>query len=456
MAADVPQRAILTFTLNADTRTLSLRAGTALHVGRGDQAEVRFADASVSRSHARFTHTGGAVLVEDLGSHNGTRLNGGRVRRAAVVAGDTIQLGRVTVHVCAPRAVQSRGAAPPQPSQHPAGIPVASNAAMRKLREQLPRLAASRLPVLVTGETGTGKELVARELHELGAGRGRPLVVVNCAAIPAHLIESVLFGHARGAFTGADRAQLGAFRSADGGTVFLDEIGDLALPLQAALLRVLETHRVQPVGETQEIPVRFRVVAATHRDIPKLVTAGAFRADLYHRLNGVTLWVPPLRQRLDELPALVAHFLALFGRPLGPRCALSDAALALLARHRWPGNIRELRNVIERAVAVSDSPLIDADAFSELIDEPELASLLASPCAPAPLAAADACDLRTALRQHEAALIRRALTAVRGNRRAAAALLKLPLRTLERKLQSLHGSKRPARAQPPDVPLTAE
>jgi two-component system, NtrC family, response regulator AtoC len=222
-------------------------------------------------------------------------------------------------------------------------------------------VARSSINVMLVGETGAGKEVMARLLHER-SGRQGPLVAINCAAFSEGLFESELFGHERGAFTGAHLAKPGQLEAADGGTVFLDEITELAAPLQAKLLRVIETRRVTRVGGLKERAIDVRFIAASNRDLEQAVVQGVFRQDLYYRLCAVTLHIPPLRERVGEIPALATRFIADFARrEKRPEPLLSPAALTLLEKHPWKGNVRELRNVIERAVVVCDGPRIDPD-----------------------------------------------------------------------------------------------
>jgi two-component system nitrogen regulation response regulator NtrX len=237
---------------------------------------------------------------------------------------------------------------------------VGDSPAMRSLREAIARVAPIPSSVLIVGESGTGKEVVARELHRRGPGEKAPLVAVNSAALPEQLVESELFGHERGAFTGADRLRRGAFENASGGTLFLDEIGELPLPAQAKLLRVLEDRKVTRVGGDRALPVSARVVAATNRDLEQEVAAGRFREDLFYRLNVHTLRVPPLRERLSDVPLLVEHLLRSLAAHLGmrPKTIASDA-LALLAAADWRrNNVRELRNCLERMMIASDAAVI--------------------------------------------------------------------------------------------------
>jgi two-component system NtrC family response regulator len=232
---------------------------------------------------------------------------------------------------------------------------VGDSPALGRVRQLVARVARSEAAVLVRGETGTGKELVARAVHE-GSGRaGGPLVAVNCGALPEHLVESELFGHRKGAFTGADEHRAGLFEVADGGTLFLDEIGELPRSLQSRLLRVLESGEIRRVGDNHPITVDVRLVCATHRNLEEMVRAGEFREDLLFRINTFEIMVPPLRDRRDDIPALIDHFVRRSRPQLPPQAAVIDAAtLATLAAHDWPGNIRELANVVEHALVLCD------------------------------------------------------------------------------------------------------
>ncbi len=234
--------------------------------------------------------------------------------------------------------------------------------AMRRVMAQVDRVAASEARVCILGETGTGKELIARALHDRSGRRGGPFVTLNCAAVPAELIESELFGHEKGSFTGAASRHLGRFEQAHHGTLFLDEIGDMPLVMQAKLLRVLEESQVERVGGDRPIPVDVRVVVATHRNLDELVKKGSFRQDLYHRIYVYPLQLPPLRERADDIPALVSHFAAQVAAQNGwkPKPFHAEAIQAL-ARYSWPGNVRELRNVVERLLLLAEGP-VDIEA----------------------------------------------------------------------------------------------
>ncbi len=239
---------------------------------------------------------------------------------------------------------------------------VGGSPAMQQIFKAVGKVAGTDLTVLLRGESGTGKELIARAVHENSRRTGRPFVPVNCAAIPRELLESELFGHERGAFTGAAAARRGRFEQADGGTVFLDEVGDMDLSLQTKLLRVLQERRIERLGGEGSIPVDVRIVAATNQDLERAVGMKTFREDLFYRLNVVSIHLPPLRDRREDIPALATHFLAAFAREehTTPK-VFSPDAVGLLARYGWPGNVRELENVVKRAAALAPTPLVLPD-----------------------------------------------------------------------------------------------
>ena len=307
---------------------------------------------------------------------------------------------------------------------------VGASPALQEVLRQLRKVAPTRATVLVTGESGTGKELVARAIHELSPRSAMPFVAVNCGAIPAELIESELFGHVRGAFTDASRDKKGLAAEADGGTLFLDEIGELPLHLQVKLLRFLEDEQVRRVGDTRSEKVDVRVVAATARDLPRAIREGLFREDLFYRLNVVNLRLPSLRERPEDVPALVDHFLAKHRRlrPDAPLRGVSPEALELLRSHRWPGNVRELEHAIERAVVLAEGPTIEES------DLPDDVRAVPGPAAQAPRAATDL-SVKRAFRVLEEQLIRDALDRTGGNRTRASELLDLSYRALLYKIK---------------------
>jgi transcriptional regulator with GAF, ATPase, and Fis domain len=334
-------------------------AGT-LIVGSGEGAALVLHDPSVSRQHARLTLAGGRVEVEDLGSKNGTLFAGARVERAIVPLGAVIAVGRTQLTIV-PR-WHVREVAPSTATSF--GALYGASVAMREIFAILERVAPSEVTILVEGESGTGKELVARSLHTASPRAAKPYVVFDCGAVPAELAESELFGHKRGAFSGAVADRAGAFARADGGTLCLDELGELPLDLQPKLLRVLETGEIKPVGGDEPARVDVRVVASTNRDLHAEVRRSRFREDLLYRLDVVKLRLPPLRQRPEDLPGLVERLL---DGKLPPGDAIAGDNLGKLAAYGWPGNVRELRNVLARAVALARRPGEPPAKFAELV-----------------------------------------------------------------------------------------
>jgi DNA-binding NtrC family response regulator len=322
---------------------------------------------------------------------------------------------------------------------------IACSGELQALCDYADQLARVDIPVVIAGESGSGKELIARRLHESGPRSTGSFCALNCAALPASLIEAALFGHVRGAFTGAERSVIGLFQQASGGTLFLDEVAELALMTQASLLRVLETQSVRPLGAESERKVDVRIVAASNADLPALVARGLFRADLYYRLAGAQLQIPPLRARREDIVPLAKHFAALactrWGRSV-PRFA-PDLDDVLLAYH-WPGNARELRNVIESTIAT-----LDRDVLSASDIRGRLGGRASAPTAPLsfranelvkPLAPGEAIGSRLA--SYETWLIEQALGESNRNRTRTAAALGMPLRTLMRKIERFRIGKR--------------
>ena len=324
-----------------------------------------------------------------------------------------------------------------RPTDEDGDGPVVCDPAMIEVLDTAGRLASSAIPVLLIGETGSGKEVVAQAIHGGGKRRDEPLICVNCGAIPHQLVESTLFGHERGAFTGANQRSRGVFESAQGGTVLLDEVGELPPPAQAALLRVLETKRFSRVGSSKEVEVDVRLLAATHRDLEQMASEGDFRRDLLYRLNAMTLGIPPLRQRPGDIEPLARHFLAQANRDNDRKIRdIGPTARDLLRAYSWPGNVRELRNAIERAVVIASLDVIGPGDLPETIRAQMPALQAAPPTAAAPEPEGPI-DLRDELARVEADMIRRALREADGNRSKAAAALGLPVRTLTYKLHSL-------------------
>ncbi|MEM9177202.1 MAG: sigma-54 dependent transcriptional regulator [Myxococcota bacterium] len=311
---------------------------------------------------------------------------------------------------------------------------VAASDGMIDLLEMLERTAGYKSTVLVTGESGTGKEVIARTIHAQSPRRDAPFVAVNCGAIPENLLESELFGHAKGAFTGANRAHRGLFAEADQGTLFLDEIAEMPVALQVKLLRAIQEEEIRPVGETKSQQVDVRVIAATARDLEREIAEGRFREDLFYRLNVVRLEVPPLRERREDIPLLVDHFLSRFRDQLGkPVRTVADDTLELLVGYAWPGNVRELENLIERAVILTDGDAIESSALPNAVSETKSLPALADE-AETPESDEDL-NLKRARQRFEASLIRRALARTDGNRTHAAKLLEISHRALLYKIK---------------------
>jgi two-component system response regulator AtoC len=296
---------------------------------------------------------------------------------------------------------------------------------MQKLKALIRMVAPTRTTVLVLGESGTGKELVARALHDASPRRDRKFVAINCAAVPATLLESELFGHTRGAFTDAVRDKAGLFEEADGGTLFLDEVGELSPPLQAKLLRALQESEIRRVGDTFPIKIDVRLIAATLRDLAVDVADGRFREDLFYRLNVVPIQVPPLRERAEDIPQLARFFATRHAARHQRDVALSEDAIEALAHQPWPGNVRELENVIERALVLADGPEIAVDFLGTVMR-----------VQPPPSQADDGeLSIKKATRSLEQELIRRALGVTQGNRTNAAKLLEISHRALLYKMK---------------------
>jgi DNA-binding NtrC family response regulator len=410
--------------------TYDLPASGALTIGRGESNAVRVDDPLASRAHACL-HVGDAMYLEDVGSVNGTRVKDRVIKpreRVRITIGETIQIGS-SVLIVQRRAAQADLLRPE--TLRDEGLPITLAApsaprpgeAMRRVHELAERAAAGTINVLIAGETGVGKELLAETVHRASPRRGGPYVCLNCAALSETLLESELFGHERGAFTGAVQAKPGLLETAARGTLFLDEVGELPLSTQAKLLRVLETREVARLGSVRPRRIDVRFIAATNRDLEKEVARGAFRADLYYRLNGITLTIPPLRSRLEEIRPLAETFLRQICRDLGRQAPmLPPASIAHLEEHGWPGNIRELKNVIERAVLLCEGPLLEPQHMP--LERPLTESQKLTTSAVGGAA------------QTEKDKIMEALAACAGNQSRAAKKLGIPRRTFVSKLDA--------------------
>jgi DNA-binding NtrC family response regulator len=320
----------------------------AVRIGAGPGNDLRLENPTVSSSHAEIHATSAGFRVKDLGSTNGTSVNGVRVYDALLDDGAALGIGEVMLELKVGKDKISQSLSEAT-ELHGA---VGASPAMRAIFSRIDRVAKTDATVLIHGETGTGKEVVAWAIYEASKRKDGPFVVLDCGGIAPTLIESELFGHEKGAFTGAHQRRIGAFERASGGTLFLDELGELGLDLQPKLLRALERREVQRLGGDKPLAIDVRIIAATNRDLRGMVARGEFREDLYYRLAVVTLDLPPLRDRKEDIAPLVDHFLT--GMALG-RASLPDGAMERFMEHPWPGNARELKNAVERAVVLGET-----------------------------------------------------------------------------------------------------
>jgi transcriptional regulator with PAS, ATPase and Fis domain len=332
-------------------KRVALTSGLAT-IGSAPDNPLVLDDKAVSRLHCEIRVRPFGITLRDPGSTNGTFIEGVRVRDADVPAGAIVRLGGSAFRV----EVGDEPAFVPLSDRQELGFLVGGSVEMRRVYALLERVSPTDSTVLIQGETGTGKDVAARTIHDLSRRRAGPFVPLDCGAVPANLFESELFGHVRGAFSGATADRQGVFEEADGGTLFLDEIGEIPLDLQPKLLRALETKTVRPVGSNRARPVDIRVVAATNRPLAQAVNEGAFREDLYYRLAVVDVTLPPLRARPEDIEPLARHF---YRQLRGPSADLPGAFARTLASREWPGNVRALKNFVERAVALG---FIDAPA----------------------------------------------------------------------------------------------
>jgi two-component system, NtrC family, response regulator AtoC len=413
------------------SKTLELAPFGTLVIGRAAEADVPVDHTSVSRKHVRL-HAGASFAVEDLGSSNGTWLGGHKLAPHVVTpwpSGALLQAGSASFFLqLGPPVAGPDGALP----------------AARKMDAamQLVELVApARISVIIEGETGVGKQVVADRIHARSPRASAPFVSINCAALPDALLESELFGFEKGAFTGAAQTKPGLLESADGGTVLLDEVGEMPLATQAKLLRVLETREVQRLGAVRPRPLDVRFIAATNKNLAADVASGKFRADLYYRLNGVTITTPPLRERQDEIPHLLQIFLERTCEELGRKVPeLAPGTLKALQAHGWPGNVRELKNVTERAVLLARGGALEPLHFGLLRGSEHGAP---APATDGPREApGEVASLKDAVSEVEKARIIAALNETGGNQTRAAKLLGISRRSLLDRLDA-HGVRRP-------------
>jgi len=338
---------------NQVAATHQLPSTGTVSIGRSEDSTISINDPAISRRHA-LLHLNRVLTLEDLGSANGTYVRGSRIESGKTLqleVGDVVEIGATLLIVQGrARRGDASSAIAPLPGERP----------MEALYRVIDRIARSNLSVLLLGETGVGKGFIAAELHRRSNRATGPYLQINCAALPHNLLESQLFGYEKGAFTGATQAKCGLIESATGGTILLDEIGELPLEMQPKLLRILEEREVLPLGAVRARAVDVRFISATNRDLEAQIAKGGFREDLFFRLNGISIEVPPLRRRVSDIPTLAAEFAREASRVAGlPPRPISPEAMELLRQYRWPGNIRELRNLIERAVALSTDSIIE-------------------------------------------------------------------------------------------------
>ncbi len=340
-----------------DTGEAAIFEKPVIRIGADPLCDIILSDPTVSRTHAEIRRRGENLELVDLDSTNGTFLDGLQIGRSAIRPGVTFKVGRTSIRLT----VQTESIPVEMTDRTRYGEIIGQSQALREIFSILDRVAPSDLSVVIEGETGTGKELIAQALHEHSNRVSEPFVVFDCSAFPASLLESELFGHEKGAFSGAMNRHRGVFERADGGTIFFDELGEMDIEFQAKFLRVLETGDVRRVGGEKTFNVDVRVVAATNRNLEELVEEKKFRRDLFYRLAKVRFRLPALRDRVEDIPLLAEHFLDLLARDDRAKPLLTEDAVRALQLYQWPGNIRQLKNVIEKAVALSASGTIGGD-----------------------------------------------------------------------------------------------
>lgn len=431
-----------------------LPASGEVSIGRSESADVQVQDPLMSRIHCKL-QMGAELFVLDCGSSNGTLVRGRRVpsnERAQISVGDTIEVGSTVVIV---QPEFARGTPPRPTATEPPGsvTETGRDDVMDRVYKLARRIAVSNINVLLLGETGVGKEVMAKRIHDLSPRAGKPFVGLNCASLNEHLFESELFGFEKGAFTGAQQTKPGLIETAHGGTVFLDEVGEMPLSTQAKLLRVLEARQVQRVGGLKPRDVDVRFIAATNQNLEHEVEAGTFREDLYYRLNGITLVIPPLRERVSEIPSLARTFIAGACREAGfpTQPQLSRDAVDWMATHTWPGNIRELRNAVNRAVLLASGGIIQpehlqTEAYAPRTGRGSGRKLEGPARSSAPMVDDDVPEGLTEAELAERQRIIDALAACGGNQTRAARTLGIARRTLTSRLDKL-GLPRPRKGR---------
>ena len=414
------ERARVAVTRGPDAGLVVEAAGCTLRVGTAHDSDVVLSDDTVSRRHCEIELTEHGFKVRDVGSTNGIRSGGLRVIEVESAEITELSLGETTLTVTPLSQTESRDRA----KAHRFGALLGASPKMRELFAELERLAKTSLSVLIEGETGTGKELAAESLHRNSDRSDGPFVVFDCSAVAPTLVESELFGHERGAFTGAATARSGVFEEADGGTLFLDEIGELPKDLQPKLLRALEKREVKRLGGRRAEPVNVRIVTATNRNLPAEIRADSFRQDLYYRIAGARVHLPPLRERMEDLPMLIDHFLALDAPKLS-RDMIAPPVWEMFSAHRWPGNVRELRNAVQRLVVAPELALH--------LSEEQLSAPRPPVTAPALEPLRDA--RRNASEAFERAYLRALLERTQGNISRAAAIAEVSRQMVQKLLR---------------------
>ncbi len=432
--------------------TFALPEAGTIAIGRGDDVALRIDERSISRRHVEV-RVGDGVAVRDLGSANGTRIRGRAIPAgewADVMPGEVVEVGQVMLVLQQPAESSQRSVAVTASSDDSATAPgqlpplhradgesvVIHDTAMARVFQLALWVAPSALNVLLLGETGVGKEIVAEAVHQWSPRNKCPFVRLNCAALSPTLLESELFGHEKGAFTGASASKTGLLEAADGGTVFLDEAGEIPLAVQVKLLRVIEERMVLPVGGLKPRKIDVRFVAATHRDLAEQIARETFREDLFYRLNGITIRIPPLRERSSEIEPLFVRFATRAAASMGSTSAprIAPAAIDVLHRYPWPGNVRELRNVAERSVVLARGAPVDVEHLPpEVIAGPRTGP---SGFGPAGTPATSGANVREELAALERQRIIEVLERCAGNQSHAAEVLGIPRRTLIKRLHA--------------------